>query len=726
MNRKYPHFAIPEIYGESLSYYELLRKLVKAMNIVIENYDTIPDQIAEAVANLDASQLFSEVLKQLIESIATDNTKSANAVKVYKKHDLLYATFNDNVNLYESLIDFSTGTTTELIPDTNIREVNISELFIELRKLIDINKNNIEAVTTLLNENSSEITTMHNDITSIENKNTEQDNEITTIHGDITAIENKNTEQDNELNTLRTMLSSPYNFKGDVSTISALPARGEVNDTYYVLDVKYKVTWTGSAWAQSSLNEADYQTELSELKSDLVGLSKLNLYGIGYKQNNSSIDTNGSLISNDFADVLTYTIPSYVQKVRALNRITISGEIHALNPLMAFYDDKGSLLKYINGAVEPYSKGLIDVVIPKGAKVVKFVQSNQAVDKNDLFVGFCTDIKSTLDRVINNYLDDNDLLTGGYISNIGELVADDNNNFWYTDYIETTGGYISYNGIGTTNLSVISFYDSDKKLLSNVTGTGLNTYTTGVCSVPTGTKFVRYCTLKNNSFSSLDVNDMEFLFTSFNQNEKTELHDITWLAIGDSITSGDTVNGYAYPNYIADNTGVILIKEGHSGYTMESLYNIRDSFEKDVDTVTVFAGTNDFNSNKTLGKIDDNTTSTFYGTLNLMMKYMQSTYNNDPVIFFTPIRRNYTGSESGVIAGMINNNGDNLKDFADAIIACGKKHGVPVVDLFNDSGIGEYNINGLTSDGVHPNARGQKVLAGIFKSVLHKYTDYLY
>ena len=121
------HFAIPEIYGETLSYYELLRKLVDKTNDLIDNYNTVPEQIAEAVANLD-------IFNQLIDSIATDNTKSTNAVKVYKKHDLLYATFNKTVNLYESLIDFRTGT--ELIVGTNIREVNISELFIELRTLI--------------------------------------------------------------------------------------------------------------------------------------------------------------------------------------------------------------------------------------------------------------------------------------------------------------------------------------------------------------------------------------------------------------------------------------------------------------------------------------------------------------------------------------------------------------------------------------------------------------
>ena len=144
------HFSIPEIYGETLSYYELLRKLVDKTNDLIDNYNTVPEQIAEAVANLDASQLFSEVLNQLVDSIATDNTKSANAVKVYKKHDLLYATFNETVNLYESLIDFTTGAETELIPGTNIREVNISELFIELRELIDNEKQTREQTDTAL------------------------------------------------------------------------------------------------------------------------------------------------------------------------------------------------------------------------------------------------------------------------------------------------------------------------------------------------------------------------------------------------------------------------------------------------------------------------------------------------------------------------------------------------------------------------------------------------
>ena len=351
------HFAIPEIYGDSLSYYELLRKLVKEMNAVIENYNTIPDQIAEEVKNLDASQLFSAVLDQLIDTIATDNTKSVNAVKVYKKHDLLYATFNETVNLYESLIDFSTGETTELIPGTNIREVNISELFIEVRKLIDDETHTRERDDTTLQQNiNAETSARERADTTLQTKidNEEQartqadqvlqtniDNEEQARSQADTALQTKidnevqarsqadaalQTKIDNDINTLRTMLSSPYNFKGDVSSISALPETGNVNDTYYVQDVKYKVTWTGSAWVQSSLSEADYQTELSELNGDLSKLEETanldtlylekNCNPQGYYKADSIIHGLGFLMKN---------VPNFIHSINVECELTGNG-----------------------------------------------------------------------------------------------------------------------------------------------------------------------------------------------------------------------------------------------------------------------------------------------------------------------------------------------------------------------------------------------------------------
>ena len=90
--------------------------------------------------------------------------------------------------------------------------------------------------------------------------------------------------------------ASPYNFKGSCLS-SELPASGNtINDTYYCTDLKYRKTWNGSAWEQSSLNEADYEDELtktngevSSLKEDLT-YSKDVLYNTGVMLNDNEPD----------------------------------------------------------------------------------------------------------------------------------------------------------------------------------------------------------------------------------------------------------------------------------------------------------------------------------------------------------------------------------------------------------------------------------------------------
>lgn len=45
--------------------------------------------------------------------------------------------------------------------------------------------------------------------------------------------------------------SEPFNFRGSV-LFADLPAVGDVNDTYYVTDLQYNMTWDGSKWSQST------------------------------------------------------------------------------------------------------------------------------------------------------------------------------------------------------------------------------------------------------------------------------------------------------------------------------------------------------------------------------------------------------------------------------------------------------------------------------------------
>ena len=150
------------------------------------------------------------------------------------------------------------------------KETELEEADTHLRNDLTTETNARKQRDTALQQN------INSEVSAREQGDNKNNAEIAKIHTDITGIENKNSEQDDELSTLRTMLSSPYNFKGDVASISELPASGEVNDTYYVQDVKYKVTWNGSAWVQSSMSEADYETEMSELKNNLFNFLKGN------------------------------------------------------------------------------------------------------------------------------------------------------------------------------------------------------------------------------------------------------------------------------------------------------------------------------------------------------------------------------------------------------------------------------------------------------------------
>ena len=68
--------------------------------------------------------------------------------------------------------------------------------------------------------------------------------------------------------------ASPYNFKGSCLS-SALPTSGnKINDTYYCTDLKYRKTWNGSTWEQSSLNEADYEDELTKTNGEVSSLKE--------------------------------------------------------------------------------------------------------------------------------------------------------------------------------------------------------------------------------------------------------------------------------------------------------------------------------------------------------------------------------------------------------------------------------------------------------------------
>ena len=96
------------------------------------------------------------------------------------------------------------------------------------------------------------------------------------------------------LQDLQSRQASPYNFRGactqaDLSQIQT----AEVNDTWYLTDLKYRVTWTGSAWQQSSLSESDYEDEMERLGivTEQTDNISLEIWDEGHIAQNGSIST---------------------------------------------------------------------------------------------------------------------------------------------------------------------------------------------------------------------------------------------------------------------------------------------------------------------------------------------------------------------------------------------------------------------------------------------------
>ena len=111
---------------------------------------------------------------------------------------------------------------------------------------------------------------------SIENK---AETDLSGVEAKIKSLDNKKADKSD--------LTSPFNYKGTCLS-TALPASGnKVNDTYFCTDLQYRMTWNGSGWFQSSLDESKYQDNLnalaavdSELRSDLGDSNKYTLYDV--------------------------------------------------------------------------------------------------------------------------------------------------------------------------------------------------------------------------------------------------------------------------------------------------------------------------------------------------------------------------------------------------------------------------------------------------------------
>ena len=148
------------------------------------------------------------------------------------------------------------------------------------------------------------------------------------------------------------------------------------------------------------------------------------------------------------------------------------------------------------------------------------------------------------------------------------------------------------------------------------------------------------------------------------------------------------------------------------------------------DLIVIFMGTNDYGHETPLGSAEDTQDGTFYGALNTIIPALVSKHPDSKIVFVTPLHR-YGFGTSKILGtkftfdSIPNGVGATLGNYVDALKAVCASNGVSVIDLYTECTLDPADSEIRSSympDGLHPNAAGHEVIAGILESHIKAYS----
>ena len=111
------NIVIPQVYDDSLSYYEEINKLIGCLNEMGNAFETLPDAVQEILK--DTGKL--EVVNNVYKSIAP--IEETHALTKKEGGELIWFKKDGNLTLYEVIVPLNAGSI--YIPGTNIIEIDI-------------------------------------------------------------------------------------------------------------------------------------------------------------------------------------------------------------------------------------------------------------------------------------------------------------------------------------------------------------------------------------------------------------------------------------------------------------------------------------------------------------------------------------------------------------------------------------------------------------------------
>lgn len=163
---------------------------------------------------------------------------------------------------------------------------------------------------------------------------------------------------------------------------------------------------------------------------------------------------------------------------------------------------------------------------------------------------------------------------------------------------------------------------------------------------------------------------------------------------GDSLTEQNYHYTKGYHKWIGE---LLKLKSynnyGHSGHTTANVCGEINAIEDTSDIIFVMCGVNDQTRSTPLGIFGDNTTSTTYGSYDVLCSTLKEKYPTKLIVFITPHYQTRYPHNSGITS----------YEVSKAMKEVCEKYAIPVYDNFVLSGIYPSNLSYYTTDKCHWN-----------------------
>ena len=219
----------------------------------------------------------------------------------------------------------------------------------------------------------------------------------------------------------------------------------------------------------------------------------------------------------------------------------------------------------------------------------------------------------------------------------------------------------------------------------------------------------------------------------------------TAVCVGDSITAGSGVTDVnkRYYNQLKDIlnleavtgmgvAGSCVSATSNYGNNNQPLIKRYSSIPTGKDLITIFMGTNDYGHETPMGTIADTTDTSFYGALNVIIPGILNRCTTSRLVWITPSRRYGFGKNGDNVSftydWLPNASGYTLLDYVNAIKEVCSRYSVPVIDLYNMSGLQpciSYIKSTYMPDGLHPNDLAHTKIAVYLAKELNMISEYL-